>query len=173
MSFFTSFLFVFYLQVMPPPPPTMNGGNDYWSGTTNDDDCFFCSDDKDWNRGDLRDAINNGFILPGGGFFRFEYWGYEGVKNGIRTGYYTNLRQGEWRELIQQGSARNDKADACSLAINFGGSKGQRAAERESCAEVPIPKWLLLISVLSFLVISYFHNRKDSKKRLPFKGKIE
>jgi hypothetical protein len=157
MNFITPLLFVFYLQVMPPPPPpTMHGGGDYWAGNTNqnsDGDTV----DQDWGYFDLLLQL----ILP-----QFDFGvGYTDIGsllNAIENGFVTNLSQGEWSLVINFAAGIGDEERACDLARESGTNGTNAANNNNNCPdEVPLPNELLFICIVSFLIILYYHNRKE------------
>ncbi len=156
MNIFTPILFVFYLQVMPPPPPpTMHGGGDYWAGQTN----RLFGSPVFWDNDDLKDALRNvnPISLPGN---RFAI-GYFTIKLYIQLGRLSELDDNEWDTFIDAAILNNDKDDACALAEEDGYSS-------DLC--LPLPKELLILSVLSFLLIYYYQNREEFLKLTFFKN---
>jgi hypothetical protein len=175
MNFITPLLFVFYLQVMPPPPPTTHGGGDLQAGYTNN----ILAAPGFWNSADLTTVLNGGkdFYLDGTYDRAIDYYelgdgGYSSVKKGIQSNYYLFLSQSEWEAFINYASLPliNDKSDACSLALEKGRGRGRRAYNN-LC--LPLPKELLFLSILSFLFIYYYHNRKEFSKLTLFKKSSE
>jgi hypothetical protein len=158
MSFFTPFLFVFYLQVMPPPPPTMNGGGDYWSGNTNTRRNGN-STDLDWGFFDLFGAINgqvDGRRAIGG------YRNINQIVSAIENGWITDLSFLEWLTVLQYSVTSSSELfeRACEEARNSD-ANGDTAANFYNCpVNAPISKELSLIVILSFLIIFYHYNRK-------------
>jgi hypothetical protein len=162
MNIFTPILFVFYLQVMPPPPPpTMHGGGDYWSGTTRFTDgkpftwkpylLSYVLEPKWSTKNRLKgiDAIG----------------GFENIREivfAIENKMIYGLNEWEWRlvlEYSQPDSHLNARACAEARKINF--LKPWLFTKFCSSPSAPLPKELIFFSVLSFLLIFYFHNRKE------------
>jgi hypothetical protein len=175
MNFITPLLFVFYLQVMPPPPPpTIHGGGDYWAGNTYDSDATDADIiSEDWNGFALGNAL---FGIDGGrGFFRTQRIrinGFNNVITAIENNVIRDLDTGDWVAVLGAGIVF-DFERACNVAYSKGGEIGAEVADDFGCEppEAPLPKELIFLSILSFLLIYSYHNREEFSK-FNFKKKI-
>jgi hypothetical protein len=139
-----------------PPPPTMHGGGDYWAGNTlnSEGDVIF----GNWWVGELGIALW-GLNLPG---FEIGYVGFDDVLNAIEDGYIVDLSFAEWFTIFVNANNPDKLETACRVAFKKGNEQVKEYALSRGCSpQVPIPKELLFLSILSFLLVFYFHNREE------------
>lgn len=158
MSFISSILFVFYLQITPPPPPTMLGGGDYWSGTTVDEDNLN-NEIIDWTFDDLAFSL----LRFDGQFGRksIGYNGFNRVLDAIEDGFIIKLDINEWNVIFNNAFNRRRFNKACRVASKKGGVAKDVAIQRGCPPEAPLPKRLVFLIMVSFLFITFFHNRNN------------
>jgi hypothetical protein len=136
----------------------MNGEADYWAGNTNTRRNGN-SADLDWDLGDLFLAINGvriGRRALGG------YRNINQIVNAIENGWITDLTFDEWLLVLQYSVTSSPSLfeRACDEARSAGGV-GEQAAGFYNCpVNAPVPKELLYLGILSFLIIFYHYNRK-------------
>jgi hypothetical protein len=136
----------------------MNGEADYWAGNTNTRRNGN-SADLDWDLDDLFLAINGvriGRRALGG------YRNINQIVNAIENGWITDLTFDEWLLVLQYSVTSSPSLfeRACGEARSAGGV-GEQAAGFYNCpVNAPVPKELLYLGILSFLIIFYHYNRK-------------
>ena len=109
---------------------------------------------NNWSSGELLQALSGATPLPGG------WVGYENIFGAIQNDFLNRLTNADWNTLIDFAASNGkDVNAACDLATDKGSSVG---STNPNCIEtVPLPKELLSLSLLSFLIIYCFHSRQS------------